>query len=139
MNGFPGDITWWSVGFAAFAYFFLGAVWFTPLFGSAWDRSIGHDRRATNGRFPISYYIVPLISAAISTVVIAVLLELTGTTGPVADAGIGALVGLAIAAATLTNALTPHTPKPYLFAAITGGYHLVGCIIVGLIIGAFYT
>ena len=27
-------------------------------------------------------------------------------------------------AGALTNALTPHTPHPYLFDVITGGYHL---------------
>ncbi len=139
MNQTLGEVTWWAVGIAALAYFALGAAWFTPLFGAAWDRSIGLDRSASKGRFPTPYYILPMVGAVVTAVAIAVVIALIPATGPLIGTGIGAIVGLAIAAATLTNALTPHTPKPYLFATITGGYHLVGCTIAGLIIGALGT
>lgn len=131
------DINWWAVLLATFGYYVLGALWFTPLFGRAWDRSIGYDRAATSGRFPVSYYVVPLIGAAIGTLVVAIFTALIDPGTLLGSAAVGVGVGGAIAGATLTNALTPHTPKPYLFAAITGGYHLVGCTLVGLILGTF--
>lgn len=133
----PGEITWWGVAIAAIVYYALGAFWFAPLFGQAWDRSIGHDRTIDNGRFPTSYYIVPLAGAVLSTVVIASVATMIKPTELLAVVAVGAGVGLAIAAASTTNALTPHTPKPYQFAAITGGYHFVGCTLAGLIIGLF--
>ena len=123
----------WAPAAAAVVYFLLGAVWFTPLFGRAWDRSIGHDRTRDNGRFPLGYYLVPLASAIAIAVVLSALH--TPAAGAGAGALLGAAVGTAIAAASLTNGLTPHTPHPYLFGAITGGYHLVGCTLAGLVIG----
>lgn len=137
MMALTGGITWWAVAMAAILYYVLGALWFTPLFGRAWDRSIGYDRSHDNGRFPISYYLVPLIGAVIGTLVIAVLIALIGPQGVLGSAAIGAGIGVSIAAATFTNALTPHTPKPFLFAAITAGYHLTGCVVVGTVLGVF--
>lgn len=132
-----GEVNWWAALIAASGYYLLGALWFSPLFGRAWDRSIGHNRAAGNGRFPLSYYLVPLCGAAVGTLVIAVFRALIDPAGLVGAAAVGLGIGVAIAGATLTNALTPHTPKPYLFAAITAGYHLLGCTLVGLILGAF--
>ena len=65
--------TWWVTALAGFLYYLLGAAWFTPLFGRAWDRSIGHDRSRTAGRFPISYYLLPRAGALVTGVVIAAL------------------------------------------------------------------
>lgn len=126
---------WSGIAVGAVAYYLLGAAWFTPLFGRAWDRSIGHDRSGPNTRFSISYYIVPFVSALTATTVIAALANALSTTGVVPSALVGMGFGLGIAAASVTNALTPHTPHPYLFAIITGGYHLFGCTIAGIIVG----
>lgn len=120
----------------AVAYFVLGAAWFSPLFGRAWDRSIGYDRATAGGKFPISYYIVPLITALVIAGVLGTLAHALTIDGPLQGTALGAGVGIAIAVASLTNALTPHTPHPYLFGAVTGGYHLVGCTLTGLLIGA---
>jgi hypothetical protein len=124
---------WWATALAGLLYYALGAAWFTPLFGRAWDRSIGHDRSRTAGRFPLSYYLLPLACALVSAGVIATLYP--GGTGAGQGLLTGASVGLVAAAASLTNAQTPHTPHPYLFGAITGGYHLTGSALAGLTIG----
>ncbi len=129
------DVTWWTVAVAALAYYALGAAWFTPLFGKAWDRSLGHDRTRSDGRFPTSYYVVPLVSAAAITTLIALLAAAVERSG-VDSWLVGAAVGLAVAFAILTNALTPNTPRPYLFAAVTGGYHLTASMAAGLLLGA---
>ncbi|MEO6200106.1 MAG: DUF1761 family protein [Cryobacterium sp.] len=104
---------------------------------SAWDRSIGYDRSAGGGRFPLAYYIIPLLGAVVGTSVIAAFILTSSATGAIDGAVVGAGVGVAIAAASVTNALTPHTPEPYLFGAITGGYHLVACTLCGALIGIF--
>lgn len=145
MVEFLTEIHWWVVLLAAFAYFALGAAWFTPLFGRAWDRSIGHDRSANQGRFPLSYYLVPFWAAAVATAGVAGLIAAVGVEavaggaglGAALGAGVGAGVGIAVAAATFTNSLTPHTPRPYQLACINGGYHLVGLTMAGAILGMF--
>lgn len=126
---------WWAVAAGGFIYYLLGAAWFTPLFGRAWDRSVGHDRSPAGSRFPLSYYIVPLIGSLVTTAVIAVLAQATSSTGAGPGTAIGAGVGLAIAVASVTNSVTPQAPHPYLLGAITGGYHLTGCTLAGLIVG----
>ena len=131
------ELNWIAVLVAAVAYYVLGAVWFTPLFGRVWDRSIGYDRSATRGRFPLSYYITPLFGALVSTFVAALLVATTDVDGVAGGVLVGLGVGLVAAAASVTNALTPHTPKPYLFGAVTGGYHLTGLTIAGAILGAW--
>lgn len=129
------EFDWLCAATAAIVYYVLGGLWFTPLFGRAWDRSIGHDRSTDDGRFPASYYVVPLVGAVISTGVVACLVAVIDPGGVAASMAVGAGVGVAVAAASTTNALTPHTPKPYQFAAVTGGYHLVACTLAGLVIG----
>lgn len=76
---------------------------------------------------------MPLAGAIVTVIVIATLYP----SGAGVGAGLvtGACVGTAAAAASFTNALTPHTPHPYVFGAITGGYHLTGATIAGATIG----
>lgn len=126
---------WWAVALAAFASFVLGAVWFTPLFGRLWDLSTGYDRSASDGRFPVAYYVLPLVGSVVAAVAIAGVLALGALAGPLPGLAAGALIGVAAAAASVTNALTPHTPRPYLFGAVSGGYHLVGGCLMGVLIG----
>lgn len=127
---------WLAAAVGAVSYFVLGAAWFTPLFGRVWDRSIGYDRATGGGRFPISYYLVPLITALVIASVLGALAHALAIDGLLQGTVLGAGIGIAIAAASLTNALTPHTPHTYLFGAVTGGYHFVGCTLTGLLIGA---
>jgi hypothetical protein len=35
------DINWLAVGFGTLAFFVVGAVWYTALFGKAWQREVG--------------------------------------------------------------------------------------------------
>lgn len=127
-------LNWLAVGLAGLAYYLLGAVWFTPLFGNAWDRSIGYDR-SKSARFGPAYYVVPLVSA----VVVAIALGMIHSALESSTLGdalvIGVIVGLGVAAAvSVNNALTPHTPHPFVFGAVTGGYHFVGIVIVSVIV-----
>ena len=66
------DINWWAVLLATFGYYVLGALWFTPLFGRAWDRSIGYDRAATSRSSgsvsAFAQYVLPVPRAPRTTV-----------------------------------------------------------------------
>ena len=131
-------INWLGVAVGALAYYMLGALWFTPLFGKAWDRSIGHDRPKAE-RFGVAYYVVPLVSAVLVSVMLGIVLA-ASKPGGLADAMlIGLMVGVAAAAVSINNALTPHTPRPYLFGAVTGGYHLVGITVAAVLIEVIST
>lgn len=121
---------------ATAAYYLLGAVWFSPLFGKAWDRAIGHTRD-DDGGFSLSYYLVPLASSALVTLAMAVLLAAVRPPRLVDGLALGLVVGCGVAAAvSVNNALTPHTPHPFRHGFITGGYHLVGIVGVTAILAS---
>ena len=71
------DLSWLAIGIATLAYYLLGALWFTPLFGAAWDTAIGHTR-VRGERFSAAYYVVPLVSSLLVTVAMAVLVGRDG-------------------------------------------------------------
>ena len=130
------DLSWLAIGTATLAYYLLGALWFTPLFGAAWDTAIGHTRERGE-RFSAAYYVVPLVSSLLVTVAMAVLVGATGTEKLTDALVLGLVVGLGIAlAVSVNNALTPHTPHPFRLGFITGGYHLLGIVAVTLILAA---
>lgn len=132
-------LNWLAIALAALAYYVLGALWFTPLFGRTWDRAIGYER-PTGGRFALDYYLVPLASAILAAFAVGMILAALRPSSLGEALFIGLVIGLGVAfAVSMNNALTPHTPHPYLFGAVTGGYHLVGIVAVSAIIGAFPT
>ena len=128
------SVNWLAVMLATLAYFVLGALWFTPLFGRAWDRSLGIERKR-GVRYPAIYYVVPLVSSLLVSVATAVLVDATGVESWVDAAVLGLVVGIGYSAAvTFTNAVTPTTPHPLAFAAITASYHVAGAVIAAVII-----
>ena len=120
---------------AGAAYFALGGLWFTPLFGKSWDRAVGFQRPA-RWRPPLSYYAVPWAGC------LAVAAALDYLQGQVAARAmgdvltLGLVVGAGISLAiTSVNALAPNMPRPALYAAVTGSYHLVGAVLCAAIHG----
>ena len=128
------DLSWLAIGIATLVYYLLGALWFTPLFGAAWDTAIGYTRGA---RFSAAYYVVPLVSSLLVTVAMGVLVAAAGVEQWADALVLGLLVGVGVAlAVSVNNALTPHTPHPFRLGLITGGYHVVGIVAVTLIVTA---
>ena len=130
-------LNWFAVGLAGLAYYLLGAAWFTPLFGKAWDHSIDYDRSKA-AKFGPDYYIVPLVSAVMVAIALGLILSALAPSTVWDGLIVGMVIGLGIAGTvSVNNALTPHTPHPYVFGAVTGSYHFVGIVIVSAIIGIF--
>ncbi len=123
-----------AVTTAVLAYFILGALWFTPLFGKAYDKAIGVDR-SKKQKWPLLYYIGPFVGTIITTLATATLIYTLKIENLWDGVVLGCIVGLGYAGAiSFTNAITPNTPRPLLFGLITGSYHFVGIIIVSAII-----
>ncbi len=127
------DLPWLAIAAAALVSYALGALWFSPLFGRAWDRSIGHEPDGPR-RFALAYYLVPLVSSAAVSVTLAVLLALARVEGIGETAAVGGILGAAFAAVSVNNALTPHTPHPFAHGAIVGGYHLVSATVIAIVL-----
>lgn len=129
-------LDWLAIALATIAVFVLGALWFTPLFGRAWDRSLGISREK-GARYSPIYYVMPLVTSLLVSTATAILVVALGIDGWGESLLLGLVVGVGYSAAvTFTNAVTPTTPHPLAFATITGSYHVVSAVIAAIIIGA---
>lgn len=125
------DIDWFATAIATLASYALGALWFTPLFGRVWDRSIGFDR--SEGRpFGPAYYLVPLVCSATTALIASVLVAVSGARGWADGFVVGLIIGVGFAVVSVNNAVAPNVLRPFLFGAVVGGYHLTGSIVVAL-------
>jgi hypothetical protein len=131
------EINWFSVPLAIAAHYLLGALWFSPfLFGKLWDKAIGFKRPKGWKPTPL-YYLGPLAgSVAVSIGTAGIVLTLAYV--PLSEALLATgLLGLCYAVAvSFVNTITPNTPRPLLYGTVTGGYHLVGILLVTVILYA---
>lgn len=130
------ELNWLAIGLATVVYFMLGAIWFTPLFGKAYDRALD-SKRAKGQKWPPIYYIGPFVSAFITTVATSVLIHALNVATLLDALLLGLIVGVGYAmSVSFNNAINPKTPRPLLYGAVTGGYHVVGIVIVAIIVAA---
>lgn len=81
---------------------------------------------------------MPLASAVLVSLALGLVLAALAPPGFGDVLAVGLVIGLGVAAAvSVNNALTPHTPHPYLFGAVTGGYHAAGIVLAAAVIGLF--
>lgn len=118
---------------AGIAYFMLGGLWFTPLFGKQWDKAVGFERPA-RWRPSIEYYIGPLFGCIVSSLAVGMLFSYIHPQSLMDAMKIGIIIGAGFGASvTAVNAISPNMPRPYLYGAVTGSYHCAGLILCSLI------
>lgn len=128
-----GDVNWIGAVLGAVAYFMLGAVWFGPLFGKAYDRALGFQR-TSNQKWPVLYYVGPLASSVVVALATAILLGAVRAASYGDALALAAVVGIGYSVpVSVNNAINPKTPRPLLYGAVTGIYHLVGAMVVAVI------
>lgn len=119
---------------AGLAYFILGGLWFTPLFGKAWDKAVGFNRPAKWRPAP-AYYIGPLVGCLFVAFALSFLMQLSDTDNLTKALTLGAVCGVGFSAAvTGVNAISPNVPRPYMYALVVGSYHVAGALLCTLII-----
>lgn len=119
----------YSVLAAGIAYFALGGLWFTPLFGKQWDKAVGFER-PPKWRPSAVYYIGPLAGCLVAAFATTQLVQLTKAESISSFLSVGLIVGLGYGASiTTVNAISPNMPKPGLYALVTGSYHVVGLLL----------
>lgn len=128
------QLNWFAITIASAAYFILGALWFTPLFGKAYDAGIG-VKRDRHQKWPMIYYVGPFVCAVVVTVAAAILLQALSL-NQLSDAvlfGFVAGTGFCLSV-SVNNAINPKIPRPLLYGLVTGSYHIVGLMIVSIIL-----
>lgn len=119
---------------AGLAYFALGGLWFTPLFGRQWDTAVGFAR-PPKWRPAAIYYLGPLIGCLIAAFATAYLVRLAEAQSLMDHLEIGLVVGVGYGATvTGVNAIAPNMPRPGLYAAVVGAYHAVGNVLCAALV-----
>ncbi|GAA4959294.1 DUF1761 domain-containing protein [Actinoplanes utahensis] len=128
------DLHWFGILAGFLALTLLGGLWFAALFPRAYHRSLGREPGAKAPSTPL-FLAGPAATSLTITLTSAVLMAALkiDTYG---DALLfGLIVGAGyLAANTLTIAINPNFPRPLLYATISGGYNIVGSLLVSAIL-----
>jgi hypothetical protein len=135
-----GQLNWLAVIVGAVIYFVLGAIWFAPpVFGRPWMAAIGwDDSRPRPEMNPVSY-VGPALFYLIASIVTGLLAKATESD----TAAEGVLLGLVVAVGyaltvTATDAVfDPNKPKPWTWFVISGAYHLVSLVVIGVLVSVW--
>jgi hypothetical protein len=130
-------MNWLAILVAAIAYWVFGAIWYMALFGKIWAAGIEQHgvklQRTGMGAKMVGNFICNLVAAL-------VMARLVARTG-IADVGhglkLGAGVGLGFSATALTVQYIWEA-KPFKVWLIDASYHVLGCIMLGLILSAWH-
>ena len=121
-----------AVVLAALAFFALGGLWYTVLFGKPWRKEMGITDEQSQGATPMMMQFV--WSILISLVIAFTLSKLIGDGGINYGFKVGAGTGAGIGAAILAQNHI-YESKTLRFFAINAGYVVVGLAIMGMVIG----
>lgn len=127
------EINWLAVIAAAVSSFVLGGIWYSALFGKAWQKAAGvTDEQIKTGNMGVIFggsFVLALIASAAFAPFVGAL-----------DAGTSALYGLTAGLCWVATSIG----MDYLFERrslqlflINGGYHTLQFTLIGAILGAF--
>ncbi len=128
------NLNWLHVLVAAIAYFMLGAVWYSPLFGKKWVAYQGIDVNNPDAKSGMGAIMAgSFILMAIATIALAVLVERLQLTQAISGVKLGLLTGLCFSATAISITYL-YIKKPLGLHFIDGGYHIVGQIVAAIIL-----
>lgn len=129
-------LNWAAVVVAGIADWILGAVWFKA-FGTPWNAGsrIPEELQEYMGHPNFWPYIVSLVCSILIAYVIARILSGYPTHSLFRAIGVGVLIGLAAAVAMITEMV--FEVRAVQFIMISVAYPLLGCILMGIIVGVW--
>ena len=135
------QLNWVAVIVGTVVYFTIGEVWFTPiLFGRPWQRSIGWDPSRTAPQMNPVTYAVPAVLYLLASIATGMLAAATGSTTFGSGIVLGLVVAVGYALVVIANdaVFDPNKPEPVTWFVITGGYNLVGLLIVAVLVSVWH-
>jgi biotin transporter BioY len=130
-------MNWLAILCASVAYFVLGFVWYSLLFGKIWAaeqvRHCGGEGSAPAKREFVGMLLANFISNFVASAAIAYLLHRTGTVDlqHALKLGAGLAVGFSITTLTIVHVWEKKSTKVWM---IDASYHLIGCLIAAAIL-----
>jgi hypothetical protein len=128
------ELNWLHILVAAIAYFALGAVWYSALFGKKWvayhQINMDHpDAKKGTGIIMTASFVLMFLT----TIGLALLVNRLGLYQAVSGVKLGLLTGVCFSASAISICYL-YVKKPSALHLIDGGYHIVGQIIAATIL-----
>ena len=128
------QINWLAVLSAAAAYFALGAIWYSLLFGKKWVAYQGINVQSEDAsKGMASIMSTSFLLMGISVICLAILVERLGLTQAISGVKLGLLTGIGFAVTGISITYL-YIKKPAALHAIDGLYHVVGNVIAAVIL-----
>jgi hypothetical protein len=128
-------VNWLAVIVAAVVDFVLGFAWYSrALFGRRWATLAGINLEQMSGGGASPIYAVPAVRALVSAYVLALLALGLGASTLLDGALLGLLVSLGFVVASTVDDYV-FTGRPRDLWVLNSGYHVVGFVVMGAIIG----
>ena len=127
-------INWLAVLAGGLAYFFLGAIWYTGLFGKKWrsyNAALMNDPNAKKGTAGIM--LISLVMMLVCALGLALIVTRLNLSGWMVGLKLGILTGVCFAA-TAVHISYVYEKRPLGLHLINGLYNIAGNIIAAIII-----
>ena len=131
-----GALNWVAVVVSALSAFMIGALWYGPLFGKAWQSLSGLSDEDIQQGHPAKIYGGALVLNLVAAFGMAMVMQLH----PAPDLGSGFNVGLLIGLAFVATSFGINylfASKPLFLYLIDAGYMVVLMSVMGAILGAW--
>jgi hypothetical protein len=133
-TSFFTEINWLAVAVAAVAYFALGAIWYSGLFGKQWVTYQNINMESPDAKKGVGAIMVSsFLLMGVSVICLAILVERLQLTQAISGVKLGLLTGIGFAVTSLSISYL-YVKKPMGLYFIDGMYHVLGNIIAAIIL-----
>ncbi|HEV7780121.1 MAG TPA: DUF1761 domain-containing protein [Chitinophagaceae bacterium] len=132
---FLSHANWLAIAVAAIAYFALGGLWYSVLFGKAWIKVTGIDMNRPGAKKGVGGVMVfTFVMLFVTCTGLALIVHRTmPIDGVLSGLKLGALTGICFSAIGIGMSYL-YQGKPKALTLIDGGYHVLGNIIAAVIL-----
>ena len=128
------DINWLAVAVAAVAYFALGAIWYSALFGKQWVTYQGINMQDPDAKKGVGAIMASsFLLMFVAVICIAILVERLQLYQAISGVKLGLLTGIGFAVTSISISYL-YVKKPLGLHLIDGLYHVIGNIIAAIIL-----
>jgi hypothetical protein len=126
------EINWLAVVVGTVGYMVLGALWYGPLFGSVWMRSMGYSGpEDVEGEDSWENYALTALGSLVAAIALAALVDWVGATTWTMGLTVGLVAGVGIPATTGLQAV-PFENRSWTSWALGAGYNVVARAGIGV-------
>jgi hypothetical protein len=131
------NINWLAVLVGGLAYFMLGAVWYSGLFGKTWVRLAGINMNDPNAKKGVAQIMMSsFVLMVVVSVGLGILITRIGSSGWMTGLKVGLIAGICFSATAISISYL-YEKRPLGLHLINGAYNILGCVLAGIIIAVW--